>query len=211
MKATSDRKDLVILAADKNMEMALRGLLSRHQALHIRPISSDIFVHPDRDPGCRLRSKDFLRPFCNRYDYALVMFDWDGCGSEQDSPQALETTIKQQLSPSGWQERAEVIVIVPELDVWVWSDSPHIPEILGWSNPKQSLHAWLNDKGYLSDPAAKPDNPKDALENVLRVVRKPRSSAIYYALAQKVSFKKCTDPAFKKLNTTLRNWFPPDG
>ena len=37
-----NRKDLVVLAADKDMEYALKGLLSRPQALGIRKIEVDI-------------------------------------------------------------------------------------------------------------------------------------------------------------------------
>ena len=48
-------KDLVILAADKDMEHAPSGLLARPRALGIRPIAFDVFVHPEHDPGCALR------------------------------------------------------------------------------------------------------------------------------------------------------------
>ena len=44
------RRDLVVLAADKDMEHALRGLLSRHKSLPIRQIAFDIFVHPSMMP-----------------------------------------------------------------------------------------------------------------------------------------------------------------
>ncbi len=37
---------------------------------------------------------------------------------------------------------------------------------------------------------------------------KPRSSAIYLALAQAVSTERCSDPAFAKLRQCLREWFP---
>ena len=48
------RRDLVVLAADKDMEHALRGLLSRHKSLLIRQIVFDLtsFVHPDHDVAC---------------------------------------------------------------------------------------------------------------------------------------------------------------
>jgi len=39
-------KDLVVLVADKNIEFAVKGLLSRPRALGVRPITSDFFVHP---------------------------------------------------------------------------------------------------------------------------------------------------------------------
>ena len=46
------RRDLVVLAADKDMEHALRGLLSRHESLPIRQIVFDIFVHPEHHAAC---------------------------------------------------------------------------------------------------------------------------------------------------------------
>ena len=46
------RRDLVVLAADKDMEHALRGLLSRHKSLPIRQIVFDIFVHSEHDAAC---------------------------------------------------------------------------------------------------------------------------------------------------------------
>jgi len=39
-------KDLIILAADKNIEYGIRGLLSRPAALAIRPIQFEAIVHP---------------------------------------------------------------------------------------------------------------------------------------------------------------------
>ena len=45
------QKDLIILVADKNMEFAVRGILTRLEALGIRDITYDLYVHPERDPG----------------------------------------------------------------------------------------------------------------------------------------------------------------
>ena len=72
--------DLVVLVADKDMEVTVSGLLARSQSLAMRTTSVDIYRHPQRDPGCRLRSADFLRSFSRQYRYALVMFDREGCG-----------------------------------------------------------------------------------------------------------------------------------
>ena len=41
-----NRKDLIVLAADKDMEHALKGLLSRPQALGIRTINSKTLRQP---------------------------------------------------------------------------------------------------------------------------------------------------------------------
>ena len=55
------RRDLVVLAADKDMEHALRGLLSRHKSLPIRQIAFDIFVHPQHDAACAARGVPWER------------------------------------------------------------------------------------------------------------------------------------------------------
>jgi len=81
----SDRtieSDLVVLTADKNMKFAIQGLLNRPESLGIRPVTAEVFIHPERDPGCLLRADAFLRPFVNRFVHAIVMFDREGCGRE---------------------------------------------------------------------------------------------------------------------------------
>jgi hypothetical protein len=65
----------------------------------------------------------------------------------------------------------------------------------------------MRQRGFLEEDELKPARPKEALEAALRVVRVPRSSAIYKALAEKVSLSRCTDPAFLKLKTVLQQWF----
>jgi hypothetical protein len=207
--ASPPSRDLIVLVPDKNMELALRGLLElRTQALAIRPVSYDLHVHPQRDPGCLLHSADFLRPFTRSHRHALVMFDHDGCGQESASAAALEQLVLQKLSSTGWDDRAEAVVLVPELEVWVWSSSPHVPAVIGWAGQPTDLPTWLNQRGLWQKKAAKPQDPKSALETALRQVKKPRSSALFQELASKVSLEKCLDPAFEKLKHTLRSWFP---
>jgi hypothetical protein len=102
MSAGAGAKDLAVLIADKNMEGAIRGLLSRPQALGLRDISCDLYVHPDRDPGCLRRGHDFLQPFTHRYAHGLVVFDREGSGQEAVSRADLEQQVEQRLSSSGW-------------------------------------------------------------------------------------------------------------
>jgi len=111
------------------------------------------------------------------------------------------------LRLAGWERRA-VIVNDPELDNWAWSRSPHLPGLLGW-NLEHDMREWLVERGFLDRAEqAKPRRPKEALEAVLAFVKKPRSSALYRAIAEKVSLTHCEDPAFAKLRATLREWFP---
>lgn len=199
------KKDLVLLVPDKNMEASLKSLLSRCAALGAREVTFDPFVHPERDPGCLLKSHQFLRSFTGQYDHALVMLDREGCGQEGSSRVDLEAQVEVQLHESGWEGRAAAVVIDPELEVWVWSDSPHVGPGLGL---EKSSKDWLQDEGFLQPGQIKPVQPKEAVERALRSARRPRSSAIYLDLARRVSTSRCSDSAFLKLRNTLRVWFP---
>ncbi|HOV79966.1 MAG TPA: hypothetical protein PK728_07625 [Bacillota bacterium] len=104
--------------------------------------------------------------------------------------------------------RSAAIIIKPELDIWVWGKSQHIERELGWSSNYLDLRTWLKENGYINHEFSKPDWPKRVLEVVLKKTRKPRSSSIYKNLAEAVSLGHCADPAFVKLKTVLRGWFP---
>jgi hypothetical protein len=201
MKATS--LPLVVLVADKNMEATVRGLLERHEILGIRPLRADVFVHPYRDPGVLNDAHNFLRPLHKQYERALVLFDHEGCGRETQTPSQLQAGVRQRLESSGWSGRCEVILLVPELEVWVWSDSPYVPQALGLGS--EELAQVLNQYGKTA--TGKPERPKEAMETALRRSRIPRSSALYSELARNVNLQRCADPAFQQLRDTLRQWF----
>lgn len=200
-------KDLVVLTADKNARFALQGILKRHPSLGIRQLAPDYYQHPGKDPGVLHSAHDFLRSFSKAYGHALVIMDREGSGQEEVSRADMEARIESALSNSGWGDRAAAVVIDPELDTWVWSDSPHVDHELGWSGCNPDLRSWLRNRNLLAADATKPHRPKEALEVALKQVRKPRSSALYQAIAVKVSLARCTDPAFVKLKTVLQGWF----
>jgi len=200
--------DLVVLTADKNMKFALQGLLNRSEALQIRPITVLFYIHPESDPGCLLRADAFLRPFINQFAHAIVIFDREGCGRQHKMREELEEEVFSGLLRSGWVDRASVIVIDPELENWVFSDSPEVDVAMGWAGRDPSLRSWLKAQGFIMSGQAKPSRPKEAMEAALRHVRMPRSSSIYGQLAERVGLTRCTDRAFIKLINTLQPWFP---
>lgn len=203
-------KDLIILVADKNMEFAMRGIFERRQALEMREITCDLYVHPERDPGCLNRGHDFLKPFVGSHAHALVMLDHQGCGREHVPVGKLEEEMEAKLEGQGWLGCA-AIVIGPELENWVWSDSPQVDHVLGWSGKNPKLRDWLHDKGYWVSGEPKPCAPKEAVEAAIRLVRKQRSSFLYADLASKVGLDRCTDRSFIKLKSSLRSWFGVKG
>ena len=200
------RKDLIVLVADNNMEAAIRGLLQRPESLGIRPLLADVFVHMHRDPGVLNGAHEFLAPFTTQYRYALIMFDREGCGRKEPA-EDLCREVQSRLDGAGWSQRSAVIVLDPELEIWVWSDSPHVPEALGLS--AADLEGLLRAK-YRQRGQMKPNHPKEAMEEALLHSRTPRSSSIYYWLAQRVGIKRCSDPAFLRLRGFLQQWFPAE-
>lgn len=202
-------KDLVVLVPDKNARFGIDGILSRHESLNIRQISYEIFVHPLRDPGVYHHAANFLRPFSKQYSYALVFLDHEGSGQEKTPSDELANILKRDIENNGWPNRVEVIVFEPELEIWVWAESKHTAEALGWDNYLE-LKDWLIEQGVWEQNTSKPKRPKEAVEEGLKRKRIPRSSSIYHEIAQNVSFDRCQDKSFIKMRNILQQWFPKE-
>lgn len=203
--------DLIVLTADKDAHLAFDALLRRHEALDIRRITWSIIRSPEHDPGVLRQCALLLQLYVGTHRHALVVLDRRGCGKEHCSREELEQQLERELSENGWRERCAAIVLDPELEAWVWSDSPEVGATLGWAGRSPDLHSWLRNAGYLGVGDRKPKRPKEAMQQALREVRTPRSSALFAALAKKVSVRRCNDPAFDKLRATLNQWFPFSG
>ena len=204
-------KDLVILAADRDIEQALLGLFTRPPALGIRPIEADILVHPQHDPACALRGVEFLSNFANRYDHGLLIFDHEGSGREALEPGELQESLNRDFGVTAWGGRARAVVLSPELEAGVWSDSPHVDEVAGWKDRQPPLRGWLVDRGWLQEGERRPSRPKEAFQAALREARIPRSASLYRQLAEKVSLARCEDESFLEFRSAMREWFPMAG
>lgn len=202
------KRDLVVLAADKDMEHALKGLFTRPEALNIRAIEADILVHPQHDPACARRGVAFLSNLSERYRYGLLMFDHEGSGRERERTEDLQESLNEDFARSAWGGRAKAIVLSPELEAWIWTDSPHVEEVAGWKGRRPPLRRWMTDQGWLGENEVKPERPKEAFQAVLREARRPRSASLYQQIAQRVSFRHCTDRSFLAFKDVLRSWFP---
>lgn len=198
--------DLVVLVADKNMQFALRGALSRPAALGIRPISFEFRTHPGRDGGVRSGGPELLALERARFRYGLVVFDHEGSGAENVDPSDLELELDDRLN-SQWGGAAKAIVVVPEVDVWVWGSDNALKEVFDWPLAG-SIRDWAAEHGFQFTPSNKPVRPKEALEAMRSVHRQPRSSALYEKITSRISLQNCTDPGFARLRVQLQQWFP---
>ena len=201
--------DLIAVVPDGDMEATVRTLLTRPSDFGIRRITFDVKRHPQRDAGCRSGAHDYLRLWLKMFRYAVVLFDHEGCGRENKTRDVVEIEVEERLKANGWSNRCAVIVITPELESWVWSDSHVVDEVLGWSGRNPALREWVrSETNFWQGERAKPKHPKEAFEAALRKVRTPRSPALFAELAAKVPTIQCIDPSFHKLRNVLQGWFP---
>ena len=200
-------KDLIVLVADKSQEMAIGALLeNRRRSLGIRQITYDIDRHPEHDPGIYRRGASYLSTFAKQYGRALVVLDahWEGTpGAEK-----IQKKITKELAYLGWEGRNKVIVIIPELEVWVWSSSPCVYEALH-SSPEQ-VKEIANVRQWWQKQDTKPSEPKLLLEEILRRSSMSKSSSFFAKLARKVGLDRCNDASFLALKDILRGWFPAE-
>ena len=208
MSDATQTKDLIVVVADLDAKQVIQQLLQRPQSLGIRPIQATVDRYVKRDSGCCRTSHEYLRPFVRQFNYALVIFDHHGSGRESQNRDDLEASVSQELARNVWDARSAAIAIGPELEAWVWSDSPEVDKALGWQGRTPTLRFWLQEIGHIATEASKPNDPKQAMKEALLRANKKPSPAIFRELARNVGTGRCIDPAFLKLKTTLQAWFP---
>lgn len=201
-------KDLIVIVADSYQEKVIEALLPRLANTDTSVFSYDIIRNPLFDSGSYNDSHELLRPSINQYSHALVIFDHEGSGVEHiKNRKETEEDVEKLLSINGWNGRNAVVVIDPELENWMWIDSPHVESAIAWEG-LESLYIWARSSGKIAHGEVKPFRPKEALEQALRLNRTAKSSAIYKRIAARVSYRSCIDPAFLKLISVLKAWFP---
>ena len=212
-------KDLLVYVADGNMAAAVAGLLDRpgiHRAIGCAPFRfdsrSDIKTAAGQnDSGVYTRADELMRPFVSEFRHAVVIADEEWTGSP--GALAIEQKLRSHLERAGWPaERGTALVVSPEADLWLWSDSPHSATALGWES-WDALRPELEGNGFLVAGQLKPARPKEAAEWALRhgPKRGKRSSRLYREVSGNISVRRCQEPAFQAFLDQLRTWFPLEG
>ncbi len=198
--------DLIVVVADADAERTIETLLEdRRASLKIRGINFAI-LRADHDAGTFLRSPDLLREYSKTADFALVLLDREGSGKEAVmSADEMEQDLEQRLQRVGWNEsNSRVIVLDPELEIWVWSSSPHLKAVMNVSDEQLKV---VLEKFPPAGSANKPNHPKEAMHHALKLGRKPFSPCLFQELAAIVSLKNAHERAFLRLRDTLQAWF----
>lgn len=198
------------------MQAVFEGFLTRkafHQSLGCGNFSFDprqdiTVASGDNDPGLYTRGHELLRPYQATHRHAVVVLDAEWSGSP--GQKAITEHLTTQIAATGWAtDQFSVIVIVPELENWIWQQNDHVARELGFGNKKELL----TDKDLQTawpPGQTKPTSPKEILETLLQKKRIPRSSAIYKKITSQVSITRCQDSAFQQLINSLKAWFPQE-
>lgn len=206
-------RELIILVADGTMRAVFAAFFERpfHLALTCAAFDFnpriDIFHDPlNTDGGVHKRCHEILRPYLRTHRRALVVIDQQ-FGGERPADE-VRAEIEQRLNMNGWQGRAAVAVIEPELEVLLWQDNPHVERAL--RHQGTSLRQLLAQDGRWPEGAAKPSAPKDVIQTLIRTNRAGVPVVVYSEIARKVSTQGCVDPAFHRVRDALRAWFPAE-
>ncbi len=207
-------RELVILTADGTMNAVVAAFFSRanwHTTLGCAEFGiwpeQDIFNEPGKTDGTvHKRAHQILRPYLNTHRRALVLLDWQ-FGGEYPAEQ-VHDEILTNLRRCGWDDRCEVVVIDPELEVWLWQDKPQIAQAVRFKDG--GLRAHLRDQGLWPDGQPKPSDPKQVLQDLIRNHRAGAPMAVYTKIARSIGVSGCQDASFEHFRATLQTWFPAE-
>lgn len=219
---TQHKRDCLFFVADKAMANVIDGFMSRGQIegrIACRGFRFDFdedIVEAARlgmghDGGVFKHCHRMLQEngYMDTHERLVVMLDQQ-FGGERPAAE-IRNEILEQLQSNGWGgDRADVVVIDPELEVWVWQDNPHVAAALGYSG-NNSLREALRKTNEWPDGQHKPTQPKELFKDVCRRYRTPYNSSLYRDIVEQVSVKHCKDTAFQQLVATLQRWFPIGG
>jgi hypothetical protein len=179
-------KDLFVLTADADMQAVFWAVLGRFDALGIRPISSGVDRHVNRDPGVFGEGPEFIRRTIPKNDYSHFILALDHHGSGCNKPLAeCAKALQARMDSCTFKDCSIVVLLDPELEEWLWHDPAAIP---------------------CSVVAGTIPGPKERLRQVFKRKPLPRDFEQITAGADLQAWN--SSPSFRILKTTLQNWFP---
>lgn len=206
-------KDLFVLTADSDMEALIGAVLGRHRDLHIHPISFEVRRFTGRDSGMVKEGPEIARVMVRKTEYSRLMLVWDHHGSgwhDLDAGEAV-TRIEQRLVGVTWADRSAAVVVVPELEEWLWHCPATVAQILG-SNTSEFDMITGQAATKLSLPRKRccRELPKELFEAVFyyKRRRKPLPGDFKTLGASADLANWSGSGSFARLAEILRAWFP---
>lgn len=204
-------KDLFVLTADLDAKVVMQSVLQRYESLSIRPISFDVDRHTMRDAGVVKDGPELVRRCKGIYKKVLLLWDYHGSGWHKFSPEECVLKIQTRLDSVTWKDNSGAVVLVPELEEWVWQNESSICKRFGIS--EDNLKNWVFDfavKQKTSVENVKKFKPKELLEFIcLDKVGRTISPKDFEVIARTASLTDwMTSESFASLVSLLRDWFP---
>ena len=205
-------KDLFILTADADALAFMKTLLGRYEALAIRPITFESIRHPMKDAGVIKDGPETARLFKLKCGKALLLWDYHGSGQEKRcSPEDSMKMLENRLDGVSWQDNSGAVVVVPELEKWLWYSPASIATYFGLEQDK--LNEWVED--YARKNRTTPEKVihgslKELFEYVcLDKLKRSISPRDFEGIGRIADVRALLQSrSFSKMVTLLRQWFP---
>ncbi len=168
-------KDLFVFTADADALAVIRSVLDRPSAIGIRPITCDVDRHFGRDSGMVKDGPELIRMRVKKTEVQNVMLIWDhhGSGEESRPPEKSRAAIQLRLRQVTWEDRSDAVVVVPEVEEWLWHDLGALAHGLGIDATRLQPHidsfVVKQSKDFLT---CKRTHPKELFEHCLYQVSK---------------------------------------
>jgi hypothetical protein len=156
---------------------------------------------------------EIARGMVSKSEYSRLILVWDhqGSGRESQSPERVATAIQERLEGVTWASKSAAIVLVPELEEWLWHCPAAIAKHLRVSEPE------LDELIAQCAPRlAKPPNqcrlevPKELFEAVLYHRERRRPLPEDFEIIGKTArlSQWQSSHTFATLTRVLQAWFP---
>jgi hypothetical protein len=208
----NDNRELLVLTADADALAVMKSVLRRHQAIRIRPITFHVDRHPLKDSGMFRDGPELARLYKGRYEKLILMWDYHGSGDElRRSPQESEEIVHERLCHVSWKDRSKCIIIVPELEEWLWHNEASIWSHINISD--RDLGNWIENFAATKSKSVdqiKSEEPKELFEYIFiekaKITISPRD---FEKIAERASLNAWQEStSFRTLVEILREWFP---
>jgi len=204
---------LFCIVADRNMKAVVEELIPRVRNMDGLSFAfrfSDVIVHPRHDPGCYWEGPELIadRVQADSRLYGMLLLDFAWEGHSHRCPEEMQQHLQQRMERAG--QRALAVVLDPELEEWVFVRSPRAIEAMGWTDWNEAKRV-LQEAGLWKKECTKPEDPKKAMEVLLRSKGIPRSSSVYREIARFAGLKHCRSRSFTRIRMALQRWFSIQG
>ena len=206
-------KDLFVLTADSDAQALIRAVLGRHRDLQIRPIAFEVQRFPGRDSGMVKEGPEIARALVKKAEYSRLILVWDhhGSGWHNLSAEQAVTRIQQRLDGVTWADRSAAVVVVPELEEWLWRCPASIARCLESNAAELDIVTARVVSGLNSSlERCFREKPKELFEAVLYHKRRRQPLPEDFAmLGSSADLAKWRDSGtFGRFVEILRTWFP---